>query len=402
MDMLTRFINYCKVNTRSSESSCTSPSTSIQYDFAKDVLVPDLLSLGIEDVTLSKQGIVYGRIKGNDTSKPKIGLVAHMDTADYESGHVNPQLITNYDGSDITLKNDVTLSIAQFPWLENAIGKTIITTDGTTLLGADDKAGIAIIFSVLEYVLTHPSLQYNDIAFAFTPDEEVGRGTENFDVSIFDVDFAYTIDGGNITSIATDTFNAAKAVIEIHGKSIHPGSAKGQMINACDIAVELAAALPAEQKAQYTSGDEGFYHLDHMEANCEHATLNYIIRDHDYNKLKDKKEYLKQLVKAFNLRYANAIELIIKDQYRNMQVVLKDHPEVLQAITDAYDSYGLPYHFEKVRGGTDGANLSFMGVPCPNLGTGGYNCHGPYEYAVLEEMETMVKVIVTMLTGEVL
>ena len=232
-----------------------------------------------------------------------------------------------------------------------------------------------------------------------TPYEEVGRGTENFDVQLFDADFAYTVDGGDITYIADETFNASRAVIEIKGRSIHPGSAKNQMVNAADIAVELASYLPKQQRPQYTDGSEGFFHLDHIEANCEHALLTYIIRDHDHLKLKEKKQLLKSIVEMLRIEYGDCIDLKLSDQYRNMKIVLKDHPQVVQRVVDAYENLGVSYQFEKIRGGTDGANLSFMGLPCPNLGTGDYNCHGPYEYVVVDEMETMCDIIVEMIRG---
>lgn len=400
MDLRSNFIKYCQFNTRSSESSLTAPSTSTQLDFAKNVLVPQLNELGLSDVILTSQGIVYAKLASNDpTINEKIGLVAHMDTADYESEHVNPIVKENYDGLPISLANGRQLDCDQFPWLTHAIGKTIIHTDGTTLLGGDDKAGIAIIMEVLARLANDSSIKHGQISIAFTPDEEVGRGTENFDVQLFDADFAYTVDGGDITYIADETFNASRAVIEIKGRSIHPGSAKNQMVNAADIAVELASYLPKQQRPQYTDGSEGFFHLDHIEANCEHALLTYIIRDYDHLKLKEKKQLLKSIVEMLRIEYGDCIDLKLSDQYRNMKIVLKDHPQVVQRVVDAYENLGVSYQFEKIRGGTDGANLSFMGLPCPNLGTGDYNCHGPYEYVVVDEMETMCDIIVEMIRG---
>lgn len=397
MDLLENFIQYCKFNTRSSETSLTAPSTAIQMHFAKEVLVPQLQALQLENITLSPQGVLYAFLPCNDdTMTTRIGFIAHMDTADYESSHVNPIVVENYDGNDIILDNGKTLTIDQFPTLANAIGKTIIHTDGTTLLGGDDKAGIAIIMQFIHELKQDPTIKHGPIAIAFTPDEEVGRGTENFDVSLFNCDYAYTIDGGDIRYISDETFNASSAHITITGRSIHPGSAKNQMVNAADIAIELASLLPKEQRPQYTDGDEGFFHCLSIEGNCDKAELSYIIRDHDHKKLKDKKQLLKSIVEMLNLQYNNCITLKLDDQYRNMKVVLKDHPETIQRVTDAYDALGISYEFEKIRGGTDGANLSFMGLPCPNLGTGDYNCHGPYEYVVLEEMQTMVSVLKQM------
>ena len=403
MDMLERFIKYCQYNTRSDATSLTVPSSHNQYRFAADVLVNDLKAIGVEDVVLSESGVVYGKIHGNDGSiKNKVGFIAHMDTADYNSENIKPQIIENYDGNDIKLNESMVLSPSQFPSLKDHVGKTIVCTDGTTLLGGDDKAGIVIIMEMAKTLINDLTIRHGEIRIAFTPDEEIGHGTDHFDLKQFDADYGFTIDGGDIHSVTLETFNAAKAAIDIQGFSIHPGGAKGKMVNAIDIAVQLATMLPGEAKPQYTQGHEGFYHLESLNGNCEHATMHYIIRDHDHTKLKDKKNYFKHLVETMNIRYDGAITLKMEDQYRNMSVVLKDHPEVLETVENTFKAMGWSYTHGSARGGTDGANLSFMGLPCPNLGTGGYNGHGPYEYVVVEQMRAMVDFLVTMVSKETL
>lgn len=392
--LLENFLRYVKIDTMSDEETQTTPSTEKQFQLAK-ILEQELKDLGLKDVSLSEHCFVYAtlpsNIKGN---KESIGFIAHIDTIPGFSGtNVKPNVIENYNGKTIPL-NGIELNPKQFPFLKNLKGKTLITTDGTTVLGADDKAGVAIIMAMLwHYVQTNEP--HIEIHVAFTPDEEIGSGIEHFDLSKFPCSFAYTIDGGEPHMINYENFNAASASIQIHGLDIHPGSAKNQMKNASEIAMELHHMLPYEQKPEYTDNYEGFIHLTHMEGIVGEAKLSYIIRDHDKSLLEKKKSLLKDATSYINKKYGKDTATIeIKDSYYNMADIIKQNPECLNKAKQAMINLGITPTASPIRGGTDGARLTFMGLPTPNLGTGGYNCHGPYELACLEEMELVTRIII--------
>ena len=392
--LLNNFLRYVKIDTMSDEDSNQTPSTQKQFNLAK-VLVEELKELGLKDIHLSENCFVYAtlpsNIKGN---KESIGFIAHMDTIPGFSGtDVKPNVIENYNGKTIPLKG-IELNPKQFPFLKNLKGKTLITTDGTTVLGADDKAGIAIIMTMLShYVKTNEP--HIEIHVAFTPDEETGSGIEHFDLTKFPCSYAYTIDGGEYNMINYENFNAASATIQIQGLDIHPGSAKNQMKNASEIAMEFHQMLPKEQKPEYTDLYEGFIHLTHMEGIVGEAKLSYIIRDHDKALLEKKKTILKEATSYINKKYGkDTAKLEVKDSYFNMAEIIKQNPECLNRAKQAIESLGIVPSASPIRGGTDGARLTFMGLPTPNLGTGGYNCHGPYEFACLEEMEIVTNIII--------
>ncbi|MDE7213863.1 MAG: peptidase T, partial [Anaeroplasmataceae bacterium] len=374
--LLNNFLRYVKIDTMSDEDSNQTPSTQKQFTLAK-LLVEELKELGLKDIYLSDNCFVYAtlpsNIKGN---KESIGFIAHMDTIPGFSGtDVKPNVIENFNGKTIPLKG-IELNPKQFPFLKDLKGKTLITTDGTTVLGADDKAGIAIIMSMLwHYVKTNEP--HIEIHVAFTPDEEIGSGIEHFDLSKFPCTFAYTIDGGEYDMINYENFNAASAVIEIHGLDIHPGSAKNQMKNASEIAMEFHHMLPCEQKPEYTDNYEGFIHLTHMEGIVGEAKLSYILRDHEKSLLEKKKNLLKEATSYINKKYGkDTASLVIKDSYYNMADIIKQNPKCLERAKEAMKALGITPTASPIRGGTDGARLTFMGLPTPNLGTGGYNCHG--------------------------
>ncbi|MDE5545880.1 MAG: peptidase T, partial [Anaeroplasmataceae bacterium] len=374
--LLNNFLRYVKIDTMSDEDSNQTPSTQKQFNLAK-VLVEELKELGLKDIHLSENCFVYAtlpsNIKGN---KESIGFIAHMDTIPGFSGtDVKPNVIENYNGKTIPLKG-IELNPKQFPFLKNLKGKTLITTDGTTVLGADDKAGIAIIMTMLShYVKTNEP--HIEIHVAFTPDEETGSGIEHFDLTKFPCSYAYTIDGGEYNMINYENFNAASATIQIQGLDIHPGSAKNQMKNASEIAMEFHQMLPKEQKPEYTDLYEGFIHLTHMEGIVGEAKLSYIIRDHDKALLEKKKTILKEATSYINKKYGkDTAKLEVKDSYFNMAEIIKQNPECLNRAKQAIESLGIVPSASPIRGGTDGARLTFMGLPTPNLGTGGYNCHG--------------------------
>lgn len=392
--LLERFLKYVKIDTMSSDEATTTPSTIKQFGLA-NVLNVELEQLGLYG-KISKECILTATLLTNCDSKETIGFIAHLDTIPGFSGtNVNPQVVNNYDGSVIELKNNVKLDPVQFPFMNNLIGKTLITTDGTTVLGADDKAGIAIIMDMLEFFITHPEVKHKTIKIAFTPDEEIGGGIDSFDVKEFGADYAFTVDGGAYNEINYENFNAASAVINIHGLDIHPGSAKGQMINAASIACEFEMMLDEFAKPMYTEGYEGFNHLCEMSGCVTSAKLEYILRNHDLNKLEAQKQDFIRITKTLNEKYgANVVELILKDSYKNMAEYIKKDPRSVIAATNAMKRLGIETVTSPIRGGTDGAKLTLMGLNTPNLGTGGYNCHGPYEFACLEEMEIVSKILV--------
>lgn len=395
-----RFLNYAKVYTTSSEESETQPSTLRQLDLAK-ILVAEMQGIGIDKVRLTESGYVYGEIPATAgcEEKPAIGLISHMDTAPDSSGeNVKPQVIANYDGKDVALLGSgAVLSVAQFPELANWKGQTLITTDGTTLLGADDKAGIAEILTAAEQLLQQ-NIPHGKVCIAFTPDEEVGRGADLFDVEGFGADYAYTVDGGDMDELEYQNFNAAAAIFDCKGFSVHPGSAKGLMINAQHLAMELHALLPTNETPATTEGVEGFYHLTGMSGEVERARLAYIVRDHDMDKFEARKAFLQQCADQMNQKYgAGSVTLTLKDNYYNMEEKITPHMHLIENAERALRMQGVEPKIVPIRGGTDGARLSFMGLPCPNLGTGGFNFHGPCEYITAEKMDTVVQTLLNIL-----
>ena len=391
--LLERFINYVKIDTMSSEDQTTTPSTLKQFDLAR-LLEKELQELGLINIKLSEHCILTATLPSNCESNEVVGFIAHLDTIPGFSGtNVNPNVVYNYDGSTIELKNNIKLSPSQFPFMNDLIGKTLITTDGTTVLGADDKAGVAIIMEMLEYFVKN-DIPHKTIKVAFTPDEEIGGGIDSFNVNEFGADYAYTIDGGSYNEINYENFNAASAIVKVNGLDIHPGSAKGQMINAVSIACEFEMMLDEFAKPMYTEGYEGFNHLCEMSGCVTTATMDYILRNHDLAKLEKQKQDFINIAEKLNQKYgANTVELQIKDSYKNMAEYIKKDPRSVIVATKAMQRLGINTVTSPIRGGTDGAKLTLMGLNTPNLGTGGYNCHGPYEFACLEEMEIVVDII---------
>lgn len=396
MEILDRFLRYVSFDTQSSENCPSAPSTKKQLLLAH-ALVKEMQGLGLSDVRLSRKGIVYGTIPANIQGQPVIGLIAHMDTALEMSGaNIKPRVISRYDGKPIVLNHEknIILDPTAFPTLLKNVNHEIVVTDGTTLLGADDKAGIAIILTVAEHLLKHPEINHGKIKIGITPDEEVGRGVENFDVAGFGADFAYTLDGGEFSYLNFENFNAASAVVTVNGVSIHPGSAKGKMVNSILVATEFNNLLPKKKRPSLTENYEGFNHLLMFSGDCEKTVLHYIIRNHDLRKLEGQKREFIRAAAKINAQYGpNTIVLELKDSYRNMGPLIKKNPESLNRAIQAYKSLGLSVKTEPIRGGTDGAVLSYKGLLTPNLATGGYNCHGKFEYADVDEMRTMVKVV---------
>ena len=400
-----RLLRYVKFETRSDEKSETIPSTPTQLEFAK-ILAKELEEIGMENVYVNDACFVNATLPGNvDKDVPVIGFIAHMDTADFNATNVNPKIVENYDGKDIVLNEakDIVLSVEEFPNLKNYVGKTVITTDGTTLLGADDKAGIVEIIEAMKYLIEHPEIKHGTVKVAFGPDEEIGRGADNFNVEEFGADFAYTMDGGPVGELEYESFNAAGAVFKIRGKSVHPGTAKGKLINASLIAAEVVNSFPADEVPEKTEGYEGFYFLDKINANCEEAELSYILRDHDREKFEIKKKFTANVAKKINEKYGKELVSVeIKDQYYNMGEIIKDHMNVVEIAKKAMENLGVKPVIEPIRGGTDGSKISFMGLPTPNIFAGGENFHGKYEFVALESMILATDVIVEIvkLNGE--
>ena len=400
-----RFLRYVKFETRSDEKSETIPSTPTQLEFAK-ILAKELEEIGMENVYVNDACFVNATLPGNvDKDVPVIGFIAHMDTADFNATNVNPKIVGNYDGKDIVLNEakDIVLSVEEFPNLKNYVGKTVITTDGTTLLGADDKAGIVEIVEAMKYLIEHPEIKHGTVKVAFGPDEEIGRGADNFNVEEFGADFAYTMDGGPVGELEYESFNAAGAVFKIKGKSVHPGTAKGKLINASLIAAEIVNSFPADEVPEKTEGYEGFYFLDKINSNCEEAELSYILRDHDREKFEAKKKFTENVAKKINEKYGKELVSVeIKDQYYNMGEIIKDHMNVVEIAKKAMENLGIKPVIEPIRGGTDGSKISFMGLPTPNIFAGGENFHGKYEFVALESMilATYVIVEIVKLNGE--
>lgn len=395
-DLLNRFLKYVKINTMSSEESNTTPSTREQFDLA-NLLKDELFELGLTDIKLTDKCILTAKLKANTNSNLNIGFIAHLDTIPGFSGkNVNPQVINNYDGKDIHL-NGITLSTKDFPSLKKLKGKTLITTDGTTVLGADDKAGIAIIMSMLNYFKENPNIKHHNICVAFTPDEEIGGGISSFDINDFGADYAYTIDGQTFNEIAYNNFNASSAKVTIKGLDIHPGDAKGHMLNASLIAMEFQNMLPVYASPMCTSGTEGFIHLCDISGDVSTCHLNYIIREHDYKKLKTLEKVMINAAKYINNKYPKGTCTIdIKLSYLNMYDIIKKDKRSINRATKAIKDLGYAVITSPIRGGTDGAKLTQMGLNTPNLGTGGYNCHGPYEFACLDEMDIVKNIIINI------
>lgn len=392
-----RFLEYVKHHTTSDESVKSCPSTKQQAEFAQ-FLAEECKQIGLSNVIVDEYGYVYAFLPSNtDKQIQTIGFIAHMDTSPDASGeHVSPQITENYDGKDIVLKRGTTISPTEFPSLLQYKGETIITSDGITLLGADDKAGIAEILTAMEYLVQHTEIEHGKISICFTPDEEIGRGADLFNVSTFGADFAYTVDGGAVGELEYENFNAAKANITIQGKSVHPGTAKNVMINAGLIAAEIISSFPVEQTPSHTENYEGFYHLCYCNSNVGSATLSYMIRDFDKNGFENRKTFLENMIAEKNEKYHDRIYLTIYDQYQNMVSQIQDKPHIIELAKSSMLECGITPVIQPIRGGTDGARLSFMGLPCPNLFTGGHNFHGPYEYIPISSMEKAVQVIVNI------
>ncbi|MBE6024237.1 MAG: peptidase T [Cellulosilyticum sp.] len=400
--LVKRFLKYVQINTMSDDTSTTYPSSSVQLDFAK-LLVEECKAIGLSDVNLDENGYVTATLPSNISKQtPTIGFISHMDTVpDYPGDHVKPQIVKNYNGDSIVLNasEDIHLSPKQFPILSNLVGESLITTDGTTVLGADDKAGIAEILTAMEYLITHPEIPHATIRVGFTPDEEIGHGVDYFNVEKFAADFAYTIDGCELGELQCENFNAAGATLHIHGVSVHPGAAKGKMKNSISIACEYQSLLPALEVPEHTTGHEGFYHLHNMTGDIENTTLHYIIRDHDRDQFEKRKQTMMGLVHVLNKKYGEGtIEIEISDNYYNMKEVIDRHPQVMSLAEKAFKNVGVTPILAPIRGGTDGARLSFMGLPCPNIFTGGYNCHGKYEFAVISHMLKATEIIIEIST----
>ena len=388
-------LKYAQVYTTSDESSETCPSTARQLDLAR-ILVDDLKAIGCTDARMDENGYVYASIPATPgcEDKPALGLIAHMDTAPDASGeNVKPMLHENYDGEALTLPAGAVLDPVRFPFLKDLKGETLITSDGSTLLGADDKAGVSEIMTAASIIIKE-NRPHGKICIGFTPDEEIGRGADKFDVEGFGADFAYTVDGGDVGGIEYDNFNAASAIVKITGLSVHPGEAKDTMINASNVAMEYHLALPVMDRPEHTCGREGFYHLTQMYGDVNEAKLGYILRDHDMDKLNYKKETMQHVADCLNGKYGEGtVELTIRDSYRSMVEKIKPHFHLIETARKAVRAVGLEPVEEPVRGGTDGATLSWMGLPCPNLGTGGFNFHGVYECTTVERMDRATKVL---------
>ena len=391
-----KFLRYISYETTSDENSTTHPSNLKELDLSR-LLVEEMKAIGIADASLDEKGYVMGSIPSNlDREVPALGFIAHVDTSPDASGKdIKPQFVRDYDGSDIPLPGvpGLALRVADFPELLEYKGQTLITTDGTTLLGADDKAGVAEIMTAAEYLLTHPEVKHGPVKIAFTPDEEIGCGVDFFDVEKFGADFAYTMDGGALGELEYENFNAAGAKIRIQGCNIHPGSAKDKMVNALLIGMELNGMLPVAQRPESTEGYEGFFHLTGFNGAVESATMSYIIRDHDRTRFEEKKSLMEAVVAFINKKYGNVATLEMRDQYYNMREKVEPHAHIIDKAVRAMEMAGVKPRIQPIRGGTDGARLSFMGLPCPNIFAGGHNFHGKLEFVPVESMEKAVEVI---------
>ena len=397
MNITERFLNYTKFDTQSAEESQSVPSTSKQLVFAR-YLKEELEREGLEDVEMDDKGYIYATLPANvDGEVPVIGFISHYDTSpDCSGADIHPRIVEHYDGGDILLSEGITLSPAKFPELTGHVGEDLIVTDGHTLLGADDKAGIAEIVQAMVWLMAHPEVRHGKVRVAFNPDEEIGMGAHHFDVGKFGCQWAYTMDGGDIGELEYENFNAASAKVSIRGISVHPGYAKGKMVNANVLAAEFAALLPAGERPETTEGYEGFYHLIGMQTNTEQGRLTYIIRDHDRQKFEERKRFLSACVDKMNEKYGEGtVEAVISDQYYNMREKIEDgNMHVVDLVLKAMQQVGVEPRVRPIRGGTDGAQLSFKGLPCPNIFAGGINFHGPFEFVPIQSMEKAMQVVV--------
>ncbi len=398
MDITERFLNYTKFDTQSAEESTTVPSTPKQLAFA-EYLRKELVAEGLSDVELDDKGYLYATLKSNvKQNVPVIGFISHYDTSpDCSGAGIKPRIVRNYDGKEIVLSDGIVSSPRKFPELLSHVGEDLIVTDGTTLLGADDKAGIAEIMQAMCYLRDHPEVKHGTIRVAFNPDEEIGMGAHHFDVEKFGCQWAYTMDGGEVGELEFENFNAASAKVVIRGVSVHPGYAKGKMVNANALAAEFAAMLPANETPETTEGYEGFYHLLGIQSNIEEARLSYIIRDHDRDRFEDRKRFMERCANLLGEKYAAdgaAVSCEVKDQYYNMKEKIDSQMHVIDLVLHAMQAVGITPRVKPIRGGTDGAQLSFRGLPCPNIFAGGINFHGPYEFVPVQSMEKAMQVVV--------
>ncbi|MFS4494533.1 peptidase T [Maribacter sp. 2308TA10-17] len=404
-DIIDRFLRYVQIDTQSDPNSKTTPSTEKQWHLANE-LVYELNQIGMQDVSIDNNAYIMATLPSNlDKKVPTIGFISHFDTTpDFSGTDVNPQIIKDYDGGDIVLnvEQKIVLSPFYFEDLLQYKGQTLITTDGTTLLGADDKAGITEIITAMEYLIKHPEIKHGDIRIGFTPDEEIGRGAHKFDVEKFGAEWAYTMDGSQIGELEYENFNAAGAKVTISGRSVHPGYAKGKMVNAVSIATEFMSILPPEETPQNTSGREGFFHIHSIKGEIEHAEFELIIRDHDAAQFEKRKQLLRDIAEKLNKDHGDCITMDLKDQYFNMREKVEPVFHIVEVAKEAMEKVGIKPIIKPIRGGTDGSQLSFMGLPCPNIFAGGHNFHGKFEYVPVESMQKAVEVIVKIceLVGE--
>ena len=399
-DLIRRLTTYAKIDTQSNYASTTVPTTEGQWTLAR-LLVDELKEIGMSDVTVDANGYVMATLPSNtDADVPTIGFLAHLDTAtDFTGTNVNPQIVEDYDGEDLVLNATlpVILSPKDFPALKNYVGHTLMTTDGTTLRGADNKAGIAEIMTAMHHLITHPEIEHGRIRVAFTPDEEIGRGPHHFDVAAFDAKFAYTVDGGPLGELEYESFNAAAAEIVFHGTNVHPGTAKDKMVNSQKHAMAFQNRLPGDEAPEFTDGFEGFYHLISFEGSVEKTTVQYIIRDFDRSKFEARKHFLTALVEEWNKKYgAGSVEIKLNDQYYNMREKIEPHMEIVDIAHAAMESRGVTPIIKPIRGGTDGSQLSYMGLPTPNIFTGGENYHGKFEFISVDNMVKATEVVVAI------
>ena len=401
MTVLERFLNYVVIETTSDPYAESFPSTKSQLDFGH-TLMEEMKELGLTDVTQDEYGYVFGTIPSTvpDYKGKILGLIAHMDTAPAASGkNIKPRVIKNYDGAEIVLNAEkkIVMKPEDFPSLKQYVGQDLVVTDGLTLQGGDDKAGVAEIMTAAEYLINHPEIPHGPIRVGFTPDEEVGQGADYFDVKKFGADFAYTVDGGECGELEYENFNAASVFVDFTGLSIHPGSAKNKMINALLLAMEFQGMMPEAQKPEHTEGREGFIHLESLEGSVEHASSEYIVRDHDFDLFKKKKEYMQRAADYMNVKYGEGtVSLRMEDSYYNMRQQIEPHYFLIENVLKVYEKLDIEPKIQPIRGGTDGSRLSFMGLPCPNLGTGGHNFHGHFEYVCVQSMEKCVQVLIEL------
>lgn len=396
-NLLNRFLSYVKVNTRSNPESTTTPSTQAQVDFALNVLKPEMEAVGLQDVHYLTNGYLVGTLPANDSTKTrKIGFIAHMDTADFNAEGIKPQVIENYAGGAIELgQSGYDLNPEEFPNLNNYLGQTLVTTDGTTLLGSDDKSGIAEIMTAVEYLVAHPEIKHGEIRVGFGPDEEIGVGADKFDVDDFNVDFAYTVDGGPLGEIQYETFNAAALEVDFMGRNVHPGTAKNQMINALQLAIDFHNQLPENERPENTEGYEGFFHLHGMEGTVEKAHSSYIIRDFEDGSFENRKKMVQEIADKMNAELGKESVIVnLHDQYYNMKKIIEKDMTPVELAKEVMEDLEIKPVIEPIRGGTDGSKISFMGIPTPNLFAGGENMHGRFEFVSLQTMEKAVDVII--------